>query len=132
MKLTKEQAVSEFRKMWNWIADETERRKGVVFKEEYFVEHGMDPEDVANECYLCEYDVQGDAEQQACYFCPIDFGEMEEYDENGYQHTPCIDALTSPFKKWCKQNTYCMCKKDGYDELAKYAREVANLPEREE
>ena len=36
MKLTREQAIMEHRKMWNWIADETLRLKRRVPKDNYF------------------------------------------------------------------------------------------------
>lgn len=29
--LTKEQAIEEHRKMWRWIAEEAEKRQGIVF-----------------------------------------------------------------------------------------------------
>ena len=39
MKLTKEQAIAEHRKMWNWIADQISKSNGIVniynLKEEY-------------------------------------------------------------------------------------------------
>ena len=33
MKLTKSEAVQEHRKMWNWIADETEKQERIVLEE---------------------------------------------------------------------------------------------------
>ena len=131
MKLTKAEAIQKCRDMWNWIADETERRNCVVDKEEYFVEHGMEENEVVNGCYLCEYDFAGNPEFKTCHFCPIDFGEVEEYDEEGCRNNPCIDALDSPFRKWNIQMGRCWAVNGEYDILAKFAREIANLPERE-
>lgn len=132
MKLTREQAIAEFRKMWNWIADETERRNRVVEKIEYFEENGL--EEVVNDCFLCEYDAQCDANYPACYFCPIYFGKMKEEDD--YERA-CIDAEWSPYDSWQIRKENCAFDRvtplaEKYGALAKYAREVANLPEREE
>ena len=41
MRLTREQAIAEHRKMWNWIADETEKLKRRVGEREYFLAMGI-------------------------------------------------------------------------------------------
>ena len=131
MKLTREQAIAEFRKMWNWIADETEKREDAVEKKEYFKENNLGI--VANDCFLCEYDWQAESdEEDSCYNCPINFGEVAEYDEDGYRNRPCVDAEDSPYMKWSDHLLDMEMFGKGHEALAKYAREVANLPEREE
>lgn len=37
MKLTREQAIKEHRKMWRWIAEETENRRYCVSKTKYYI-----------------------------------------------------------------------------------------------
>ena len=41
MGLTKSEAIANHRKMWNWIADETMKRKCKVEKWDYFKAHGI-------------------------------------------------------------------------------------------
>ena len=56
MKLTKQKAIEEHRKMWNWIADQYE--KGCVtdihaLKSEYMGETGLEGRLLHN-CFCCE------------------------------------------------------------------------------
>ena len=112
MNLTREQAIAEHRKMWNWIADKTEKLKRKVEKEEYFREMG-----IANiprsECYCCEYLFSGCIVIQLSYCkneCAINWGE----------NLNCIDSY---YQKWIFI--------DGWQQSARLARIIANLPERE-
>lgn len=119
MMLTREEAIAEFRKMWNWIADETEELKRIVNKREYFDAHGLQV--VMNECWLCHYNDQ--AEGGGCEACPIDFGFCIYVHED----LPCLDANEgdTPFSRWCD----CLDIYD-WESAAKNARQIANLPER--
>lgn len=65
MGLTKEQAIEEHRKMWRWIAIETQKRQIPVKKEEYLKKYFPD-ESIIKNCFCCEYD--GFSE---CAYCPI-------------------------------------------------------------
>lgn len=103
--LTKKKAIAEHRKMWNWIADEALKRKEAVSKMDYFnyqkIFYDKRP---LNNCYCCEF-------AKVCDYCPIDWpGEKACLDENG------------PYIKWRMETDW---KKS-----AKYAREIANLPEK--
>ena len=106
MTLTKEQAIENHRKMWNWIADETLKRKRVVRKDEYFIEKGISV--VQCWCYCCEYST--DNSYIDCDKCPIQWKnglcEAGEYDD------------------W-----RAACFKENYKKAAKLARIIANLPE---
>lgn len=113
-KLTKAEAVANHRKMWNWIADETQRRGEKVKKIRYFKEMGIEDWPLY-ECYCCEY-----ASQQCdinsgvlCEHCPIEW-------PNGRR---CVED-DAPYDKWC--SAVCPVK------AAKLAREIAALPERKE
>lgn len=57
MNLEFDEAIENHRKMWNWIADETEQRKEIVTKEDYFAENKIQ-DDVFENCYACEYGIQ--------------------------------------------------------------------------
>ena len=118
MNLTFDEAIENHRKMWHWIADETEKRNRIVEKYEYFEENNLD--ECRCECYCCEYAFHAcKYVTEACLSCPI---------------------------KWEKQSVFIRCHKDGtpYDKwklckdfedwksAAKYAREIANLPARDE
>lgn len=108
MKLTREQAISEHRKMWNWIADETDRLKRRVEKEEYFREMGI--LDIPHmECYCCEFERYN---PNCCEeHCIIDWGKG-------------IGCADSYYIKWIFI--------DGWQQSARLARIIANLPERKE
>ena len=109
MKLTKTQAIEEHRKMWNWIADETEKQKICVYEEDYF--HDIYPNtSVRNNCFLCEYAAYN---FPVCRKCPLDF--CTEY---------CTNA-GSAFRFWISSLQACDWKS-----AAKYAREIANLKEK--
>lgn len=122
MKLTREEAIENHRKMWNWIADETEKRKRKVKKIEYFYEHMLDFCFV--NCYCCQY-VYGDDGDYAvlftkCDLCPIEWGVKTN-------DCICDESCLNGESLFCKfVNTYS----DDYKNAAKYAREIANLPER--
>lgn len=108
--LTREQLILEFRKMWNWIADETEKRQHIVFKDNYFKENGITNIPM-NHCYLCQLCLE------QCSNCPVYWGK----DCFGYD-IYCYDD-DSPYELWL----------DAYDweEATELAREIANLPLKE-
>lgn len=128
--LTKEKAIELHRKMWNWIADETEKQGRIVSKVEAFA-HFYWPDDIYAHCWCCEYDEQKINSEfnisvfyrHRCYFCPIIWRS---------KYITCI-SIDSPFHYW--DNIYEKGDKaDWYDvqDAIKYAREIANLPERKD
>lgn len=118
MKLTFDEAIENHRKMWNWIADETEKRKVPMEEKDYFEENGV--LDAFMESFCCEYGsgfVANTSGIAKCMYCPIDWGvenygmvDCEEYGSLYYNWKHCID----------------------YKKCAKYARQIANLPARRE
>ena len=67
MELTREQAIKEHRKMWNWLAENPD-----MDKDDYLELN--DFEYVENECFLCHYSHQNDGE--CCEEdCILDWGE---------------------------------------------------------
>ena len=121
MQLTREEAIANHRKMWNWIADETERLKRVVLKPEYFKEHNISHNEVPRfSCYCCGFDLHCWS-LPLCGACPIIWGVNTEM-------YACLNEK-SPYKKW---NIVVKRYSDDWESAAKLAREIANLPERKE
>ncbi len=117
MKLTLKEAVDNFRKQWNWIADETLQQKRKVEKDEYFDSHRIDAQDrPLNECHLCEFTRKC---MDKCMDCPICWG--------GKIGT-CLnkDAWNDHkglFVRFIRSNYYI--------KAANLARKIANLPLKE-
>lgn len=109
--LSREQTIIEHRKMWNWLADQYE--KGYfVSKRDYLDQAGFG--EVSMDCFCCDYD------DNFCMDCPICWGK-DLYARCGEDDTPYV--------RW-----YELYERSAYESiqlLAKYAREIANLPEKE-
>lgn len=114
MCLSKEQTIFEHRKMWNWIADQTEKLNKIVKKKDYCA---IDPDvrNLVNTCWLCDYTTWD------CSRCPIKWDDNPV--EERYAPSRCCDE-DSPYSKWINA-----LKKDDVKSAAKYARIIANLPE---
>ena len=117
MKLTKSEAIANHRKMWNWIADETLKRKGRVAKSVYFEAHGVRVLDIPlSRCYCCEY--VNNRNCADCSDCPIDWGGK-------YGSCTDINILNNEkglFSLWCDESDYI--------KSAELAKRIAELPER--
>lgn len=113
MKLTREQAIAEHRKMWNWLADETLKRKTAIPKKEYFIANSITHIPL-NQCYCCEYvgifeiPIGG----TKCHLCPIDW-------KRG-------NCLNSEYGKW--EIAY---SNKNYKLASKCASIIAKLPAKE-
>lgn len=119
MNLTFDEAIANHRKMWNWIADETEKRKEIVLKENYFGGASIPP---AHLCFCCEYTRYAHGHKD-CRLCPIDWKIETDIEVYSMQ---CCESNTL-FSMWNKS-----CKDNDWQSAAKYAREIANLPARGE
>lgn len=77
MGLTREQAIAEHRKMWNWIADQIERGKATIdiweSKRVYMQINRIEP--ILNDCFLCEY-TKRNRQENICDFCPLLWGRL--------------------------------------------------------
>lgn len=116
--LTKERAIELHRQLWNYIADESERKGQIITKEEAFI-HFMWSPFVKAGCWCCEYDLQFG--KWDCSHCPIKWPANR-----------CVSSQ-SPFRHWrMVRNTDAVLignHKENLKEAIKYAREIANLPE---
>lgn len=117
LRLTKKQAITKHRKMWNWIADyldscEPEKLpKNIVgIKFEYFTCNNVDINNIPkNYCYCCEY---CDYVDGVCSNCPIDWRGSSCFANDGlYTQILSLDAHVDSKL------------------MSKLARQIANLPE---
>ena len=115
MFLTKQQAIENHRKMWNWIADESLRQKRCVDKDEAFKHFGW--EYIPKQCWCCEYASAkiNCAYFNKCTYCPLIWG-----------NDISKSCTFSEFFKW--QYAFDI---DDLETAVEYARKIAELPERE-
>ncbi len=113
--MTKQEAIAAHRKMWRWIADETERRECVVIKTDYLDAMGIPEKDVPHAgCYCCDYGLRSGGVGNCCASCPIK-----------WPGGCCVgDGL---YGQWA--NTY---EHNNWIAAAEIARRIAELPERED
>lgn len=117
MELTKSEAIANHRKMWNWIADETLKRKRTVRKWDYFRAHEISGLDIPrHQCYCCEYTSNG--VYLNCRNCPIVWGG----EINTCMDRDNFDDDKELYSLWCDEPDYI--------KSAELARRIAELPER--
>lgn len=117
--MSKKEAVAAHRKMWNWIADETLKRKCCVHKSEYFHFSGYKGVIPFSNCFCCQYIREHKKSSIVlCAECPIVFYPLAKTIAN------CTNS-NSPFKLWVDSFNV-----GDWNLAAKYAREIAELPER--
>ena len=118
MSLTKNHAVTEHRKLWNWVADATERREHCVDKWEYFIENELSTEKIPfQNCFCCEYSILKSSKKDVdyCTFCPVQWNTTDNSND-----CKCVQG---EYGRWSK------AYRDGdYERAAKIARKIANLP----
>ena len=123
-KLTKQEAIKNHRKMWNWIADETQRQQRIVDQWDYL--EAFDVKDVPETaCYCCEYAIQRInvlLSGTLCDYCPINWGEGESFCLNLYnEQGEFVD--NGLIHQWRFATDW--------RKAAELARKIANLPENE-
>lgn len=111
MKLTREQAIAEHRKMWYWIAEETIKRQEKVHPDEY-LNTFFPNRTIMSHGFCCEYDRQFNND---CAHCPIEWDPDEK-------DSCCNNYNGSFYLGWAYTSNW--------QEAAKYARQIAELPER--
>ena len=120
MELTRELAIAEHRKMWNWIADKIKEERKVLdihaLKRRFCnrVEFGY----VALNCFLCDY------AKEDCERCPLKWeSEASSYMCERYNDPDEFSEDSEGL--WLK-----CCDSEDWEEQAALARQIANLPER--
>jgi hypothetical protein len=100
----------QFRRMWQWIAKETRRRKRRVGKWEYFDAFNI-PETPYCDCYACEEAIQRVLDDHnwgmMCNYCPIDWGKCD-----------CTEEGTL-FYNWKYAHSY--------EDIAELAEQIAQM-----
>ena len=114
--LTKEEAIAQHRKMWEWIANMVRKTKSFHLITHYkrtYLETYYPGYDILCNCFLCEYDkqVRGQGESK-CKNCPVVWGSKDER---------CGDRLYN-------LASCAMTKK----EQIKYSKEIAQVLEKED
>ena len=110
-KMTREEAIRNHRILWNAIADETENKKCIVNKIEIFYKVFPSVGMITNYCFLCEYHRYN---VNACDQCLLERDRKES-------KIGCLGGLYNEWKN-----------ADSWQECARIAREIANLPERKQ
>lgn len=145
IQLSFEEAIAKNREMWQWIADESEKRGILVSKTQYLIEHGMAGSSIIAQCFCCEYTRQfhSDSYQAIyCEYCPIHWTE----DPNIIDYCSTDDSLWLQWKrnqdeyiKLCNRKTFSQ-RNDEWRQKRKaqclvrgiqIAREFASKPARE-
>lgn len=127
-KISLEDLVAHHRGMWNWIANETEKKGRVVRLEEYA---RLNPHvyELANEDYACEYatycyeKVNGQTGENGlfCVYCLFDWPETNVH---GYKSCTYWD-----FSEGAEKNIYDrFLSETDPAKYAELARSIANMP----
>lgn len=120
MTLTREQAIAEHRKMWRWIATETEKESRKVLKQDYLEQNGYSGISLCYSCFLCEFTSQRD-KWLDCSLCPIDWDSEKDSGMCQYKSPRKLgyygEWLCTNYTEW--------------QQAAELASIIAELPERE-
>lgn len=136
MDLTKEQAIQEHRKMWNWIADQYKKRsKADINNLKCMYLHAKNMEGIYGHCFLCHYAGNNESSHGNyafnCDQCLLQWPVPKDSNiEDGY----CVD-------KYNLNDNYGLYgmlleghnesgEKLVFKEKENIARQIANLPER--
>ena len=124
MELTKEKAIEEHRKMWNWIADEIIKRGKPVGEKEY-IKLFFPEEQVESQSFLCEFVGR---DEECGDECPLDWGitkhcsgVIRKREEGKIVET--IYGLYLSYIEYAFYHKNC-------EKASEIAREIANLPEK--
>ena len=127
MKLTKEEAIRRHIMMWEWIADETLKRKEYVDKFDAFEHFGWDPRSVLSRCWCCEYASSIDT-NCICDHCPIKWPSKATYGLcTRFEDGERILHGLGLYDLWNKS-----VERDDWRTAAYYALYISMLPERKD
>ena len=114
----KKYCIENFRKMWQWIADESLKQRRCIGKYDAIKHFGWD-ENIKNYCWCCEYMNKIAPDGLCSNTCPIRF--------DSYGILKICGENTSSYQKW-RQSFI----RNNYIDAAIYAAKIAELPERED
>lgn len=122
MELTKEQSITEHRKMWRWIAEQYENECDIdsyQLKKIYLLKNGYDDSSLirSHYCFLCEY--VKELWHGGCNNCPLVWGTIKNCMGTSGKHRGLYGKLID-----------CYFNRD-IEKCAKLARQIAELPEKQ-
>lgn len=119
MELTREQAITEHRKMWRWIAEQYKNKCDISphqLKKIYLLKIGYDdPFLIQSCCFLCEY-----TRERGCDNCPLIWGTIKDCMGTSDEHRGLYGKLMD-----------CYLNRD-IEKCVKLARQIAELPEKQQ
>lgn len=117
MILTKQEAITEHRKMWNWIADTIKEEKRIKdirgLKRKYLEQKDFE---IMGNCFCCEYS------KFNCSICPLEWNsDLNEF------------MCEQKHEKNDGEGLYTLCRLEetSWVDQYKLARKIAYLPERD-
>ncbi len=126
VKTDKDFVIAEHRKMWNAVADYSEKYGRCLNKYEYLAFYCKDlVVMLTNGCFLCTYGLHNRGNKSMCERCLLRWSNVSGSDFPGVPS--CCDFSDGLYKLLCSA-------RDERDALkyARYARIIANLPVNEE
>lgn len=121
MELTREQAITEHRKMWRWIAEQYKNECDLSphqLKKIYLLKKGYDDSFLIQSCcFLCEYTREG---HRGCDNCPLIWGTIGDCMGTSNEHRGLYGQLID-----------CYLNREDMKKCAKLARKIAELPEKQ-
>lgn len=126
VKTDKDFVIAEHRKMWNAIADYSEKYGRCLNKREYLVFYCKDLEVMlTNGCFLCTYGLHNRGNKSMCERCLLQWHNKSGSDFPG--SPSCCNFPDDLYRLLCLARNECDALK-----YARYARMIANLPINEE
>lgn len=136
--LTKNEAIQNHRKMWNWIAEQTKARKKPVDKKEYISECDPEVRHITSTCWLCEYAEHhkqlrpGVRNGHACNACPLRWPNEKIITELTNETTTlCFgtDGLDNPETVGLYGRWYYATLHNDWERCYDLAKQIENMPE---
>lgn len=133
MQLTKEQAIQEHRKMWNWIADQYRYGNNMQLSvlKKFYLKNIYGDTSVAAHYFACAYAGTNNDPfvhyRFNCIKCPL---QWPTYKRSGLTEGFCIDKYASMDEMGLYGILICLQAELSIQEKEYIAREIANLPER--
>lgn len=138
MELTKEQAITEHRKMWKWISRQIMKDwkekcsiKTISNYKYIYIENNFENEYIHNNCFCCEYVNSEHYLNRCTCSCPLYWNDenTETSCTGGYYSS--INKIFRKYIKYIIQDKYIICE-EGARRLAKMAYKIAMLEERKD
>ncbi len=130
--LTKEQAIQEHRKMWNWIAKNCNRKTSLSIRQlKAMYIKKFNTGSLTNNCFCCEYagpQVTNSAEHM-CDYCPILWGSERKKNISCFYCEYKVERadFNGLYSRACRLSNH-----RHYFMARILARKIANLPSKKE